>query len=195
MTGIWFCSDLHVGGHKLVAGLRGFGENTDAHDAELARRWDAVVRPDDQVWVLGDVIGRRGHEEAGLAWIAARPGVKHLIAGNHDDVHPLHSGAYKALPQWLTVFATVQQSAVRKFAGQRVLLSHFPYAGEGGDHTEVIRYPEWRFPDVGRWLLHGHTHSSVKQRGRELHVGVDAHGLAPVPLKWVEERITAGADE
>lgn len=185
MTGIWFTSDLHIG-HHLVAGLRGFMGDIDAHDAHLAENWDRTVRPDDQVWVLGDLTGRRGDEQRGLDWIKARPGIKHLIAGNHDACHPLHSKSHKALPMYLEAFSTVQQSAIRKIQGQRVLLSHFPYTA---DHTDEMRHPQWRFRDLGRWLLHGHTHSSVQQRGRELHVGLDAHNLTPVDLSWVEQRI------
>ncbi|MEV4127052.1 metallophosphoesterase [Nocardia sp. NPDC049707] len=187
MTGIWLTSDIHVA-HAKVSELRGFS-STDEHDAELARCWDAVVRPVDQVWLLGDVTGRRGDEARGLEWVAARPGIKHLIAGNHDPCHGMHTEAHKVLPRYLEVFASVQQSAVRKIAGERVLLSHFPYSA---DHTTEARYPEWRFPDTGRWLVHGHTHSTVAQRGRELHVGLDAHDLKPVSLHWIEERITKG---
>ncbi|WP_306365383.1 metallophosphoesterase family protein [Nocardia sp. CC227C] len=192
MTGIWFTSDLHVGGHTKVAEIRGF-TSTDEHDTELARCWDAVIRPHDQVWVLGDVTGRRGTEPAGLEWIANRPDTKHLIAGNHDPVHGMHTSAHKAMRAYLDVFATVMQTATRKIGGARVLLSHFPYANDpDGDHTEVLRHNEWRPNDVGGWLLHGHTHSPIRQRGRQLHVGVDAHDLAPVALAWVEERIAAG---
>jgi len=187
MTGIWHTSDLHLR-HRKVAELRGF-QSVDEHDALLAERWDRMVRPQDEVWVHGDVTGRRGDETYALAWIAARPGIKHLIAGNHDPCHGMHLGAHKVLPVYLEVFASVQQTAVRKIAGQRVLLSHFPYADEHGDHTETLRYPEYRLPDTGRWLLHGHTHSSVARRGRQLHVGVDAHDMRPVPLKWIEEQI------
>lgn len=189
MTAIWFTSDLHIG-HPMVSGLRGFSD-TAIHDAYLADIWDATVRSVDQVWVLGDLVGRRGDEQRGLEWVAARPGIKHLIAGNHDACHPLHSQAHKAQRLYLEVFESVQQSATRKILGQRVLLSHFPYLA---DHTAEARYLEWRFPDTGRWLLHGHTHSSAQQRGRELHVGVDAHGLAPVSLHWVEERISADTE-
>ena len=188
MSAIWFTSDLHVG-HRMVAGLRGFGDDTDAHDAALAANWDTVIQPDDQVWVLGDLTGRRGDEQRGLDWIMERPGIKHLISGNHDASHPLHSRAHKAQQDYLSVFASVQSAGVRKISGQRVLLSHFPYGSAGGDHTETIRYPEWRFPDLGGWLIHGHTHSSIQQRGRQLHVGVDAHQLAPVSLHWIEQRI------
>ncbi|MBF6353308.1 metallophosphoesterase [Nocardia higoensis] len=193
MGEIWFTSDLHVG-HRLCARLRGFGEDTEAHDRALAQRWDAVVRPDDQVWVLGDIsIGSGAAERRALAWIAHRPGVKHLVAGNHDPCHPLHSRSHLAQRRFLGVFESVQSAATRKIAGDRVTLSHFPYRDDpDGDHSAELRHNEWRPVDTGGWLLHGHTHSDVQQRGRQLHVGVDAHGLAPVALGWIEERI-AGA--
>lgn len=195
MTAIWFLSDLHVGGHKKVSEIRGFDDPAE-HDAVLAANWDRVVRPQDQVWILGDVIGRRGDEQRGLDWIAARPGIKHLIAGNHDPVHGLHIQAHKVLPQWLEVFATVQQCAVRKIAGHRVILNHFPLRDDpDGDHTAVLRHNEWRMPDTGGWHVHGHTHSNIQQRGRQLHVGLDAHELAPVSLHWIEERIMKGLGE
>ncbi|WP_280420043.1 metallophosphoesterase [Nocardia carnea] len=187
MTGIWFTSDLHIG-HIKVAELRGF--NTDIHDQVLADRWDRTVGPKDQVWVLGDIsAGGDRAETAALEWVAARPGIKHLIAGNHDGCHPLHRLSHRWQPIYLDVFASVQQSAVRRIAGERVLLSHFPYPGPGDDHTDETRYPDYRFIDTGRWLLHGHTHHWKAQRGRQLHVGVDAHRLTPVPLRWVEDRI------
>lgn len=191
MSGIWFTADLHLG-HKLVAGLRGFGEDTDAHDDTLAQRWDYLVRPQDQIWVLGDLcIGRGRSHTASLEWIAARPGIKHLIFGNHDSGHPMHSEAHKVQGQYLEVFASAQIAGVRKIGKQKVMMSHFPFAA---DHTEVARYPEWRPQKTGQWLMHGHTHSgvAVKPNSREIHVGLDAHALAPVPLKWVETVIRNG---
>lgn len=187
MTAIWFTSDLHIG-HIKVAELRGF-TSTAEHDAVLAANWDRTVAPSDQIWVLGDVSGNRGSEPAALEWISQRPGTKHLIAGNHDACHPLHREAHKAQRDYLRVFASVQQSAVRRIDGLRVLLCHFPYAGPDGDHTTVLRYPEYRFPDTGRPLLHGHTHSEIAVRGHQLHVGVDAHHLTPVSLHWVETQL------
>lgn len=192
MSGIWFTADLHLG-HTLLAGLRGFGEDTAAHDAEIARRWDFLVKPQDQVWVLGDLcIGRGRSHHAALDWIGERPGIKHLIFGNHDSGHPMHREAHKVQAEYFRVFASAQQSGMRKIAGQRVILSHFPYAT---DHTETARYPEWRVPNHGQWLLHGHTHSAEKRTSSvEIHVGLDAHGLSPVPIKWVEHVIARAED-
>lgn len=187
MTQLWFTADLHIG-HGNIAVARGF-ESAEEHDAELARRWDSAVRPRDEVWVLGDISmnGKRNVERA-LQWISERPGTKHLVAGNHDSCHPMHSRAHKWQRIYLEVFETVQQSAVRKVHGHRVKLSHFPFRG-GGDHTAVQRYPEWRFPDDGGYLLHGHTHSREVMNGNQIHIGVDAHEFKPVSLNDIEDII------
>lgn len=187
---IWYTSDLHIG-HRLVAGLRGFGDDTAAHDAELARRWDFLVQPGDIVKVLGDLcVGRGRPQDAALEWIAQRPGIKDLVLGNHDAGHPMHSEAHRAQAGYLDVFRSAQQTAVHKIAGHRVWMSHFPFAA---DHVADPRYVEWRPPNIGQWLIHGHTHSSVKVVGRQIHVGLDAHGLAPVPRRWVEGVIRSEA--
>lgn len=193
MSHIWFTADLHLS-HRMVSQLRGFDDPT-AHDAALAENWDAVVRSDDQVWVLGDIsVGGKANEMRALEWIARRPGTKHLVAGNHDSCHPYRSEAYKWQRIYLSAFASVQQSAVRKIERNRVLLSHFPFQGTpDGDHTPENRFEEWRLPRIGenadRWLLHGHTHSPERIRGLQIHVGLDAHNLAPVPLEWVQRVI------
>lgn len=204
MSEIFFTSDLHIG-HKLVSGLRGFNNydprpqefglpvlevpDTDAHDHTLAHNWDAVVKPEDTVYVLGD-ISINGGQHA-LDWIAARPGTKHLISGNHDPVHPAHwRTATKTIPLWSQYFETIQPFIRRKLMGQTVLLSHFPYVeyGDGPDRGES-RYDQYRLPDLGELLLHGHTHGTEKDHGRSLHVGLDAWDLQLVPqsevLSWV----------
>lgn len=191
MSQIWLTADLHLG-HANIARLRGF-DDVDEHDEVLAANWDRVIKEIDQVWVLGDV-SMSGTRTVGnaLYWIADRPGIKHLIAGNHDSCHPMHHEAHKWQRVYLEVFKSVQQSAVRKVDGNKLLLSHFPYAN-GGDHTIEERYTQWRFQDAGLWLIHGHTHSSAKVRCRQIHVGVDAHDLAPVSANWVDGIVREGA--
>ncbi|MFC9995780.1 hypothetical protein [Nocardia sp. NPDC127526] len=190
MSKHWYTSDLHIG-HRRVAELRGF-DSTDAHDRELAFNWDWMIGPTDIVWVLGDIsVGGKANEDNAIEWISKRPGTKHLIAGNHDNCHPMRSKAHAWQRRYLKAFDSVQQTAVRKIAGQRVTLSHFPFHGDpDGDHTPENRFEEWRVHDHGGWHLHGHTHSGNPARGRQIHVGVDAHLLEPVPHSWVERVIT-----
>lgn len=43
-----------------------------------------------------------------------------------------------------------------------------------GDHADrEDRYVEWRLPDTGNWLIHGHVHDEWFTNGRQINVGVD----------------------
>lgn len=176
---MWLTADLHLG-HQFVSKLRGFADVAE-HDSAIINNWEKVIRKDDQTWVLGDVALTR-HDEA-LAIIAGLPGVKHLVAGNHDPCHPMHRESHKHQRKYLEVFDSVQVFARRKILGKTLLLSHFPYSSDRGFEA---RYPQYRLPDFGEWLVHGHTHLPEVWTGpREIHVGVDAWGLKPVSLDTV----------
>lgn len=184
MPDTWLTSDTHLG-HEKVARIRGFA-TCDEHDRFIARAWDRRVSPDDTVWVLGD-IALNGWRDR-LSWFATRPGVKHLVLGNHDRAHPLNRNAQAHLRTYLEVFESVQLAARVRHQGRSLLLSHFPYDGEGETRTgSTDRATQWRLPDEGELLLHGHVHDGVRQRPSNagtpmIHVGLDAWGLAPVRL-------------
>jgi calcineurin-like phosphoesterase family protein len=70
------------------------------------------------------------------------------------------------------------------------LLSHFPYFGDGeGSRDTPERYSQYRLPDMGEWLIHGHVHDPIRLRGKSIHVGVDAWNLAPVHLDEIVKLI------
>lgn len=159
---------------------------------------EELVDTKDQVWVLGDLsLKGRDVVDNALAWISARPGSKHLIAGNHDAVFPGHRDSHKHLPRYLEVFDSVQQTGrrkvPRKIQGEPyhdVLLSHFPYQ-EFTEHAPD-RFTQWWLPDHGRPILHGHVHTPVKlthtDRGTpQVHCGLDAWNLSPVALEQIAE--------
>lgn len=175
---VWFTSDLHFG-HRLVAGHRGFGEDIDAHDAALIANWEKVVGAEDIVWVLGDLAV--SNPTTALDIIKSLPGRKHLIAGNHDPIHPMHRRRGRWVLKFHEAFESVQPFAREKWDGKEFLMSHFPYTRDRGEP----RYLQYRLPDMGMWLLHGHTHLPDKVEGHEIHVGVDAWDLKPVSLDQV----------
>lgn len=177
-------SDLHLG-HPLMAELRGFS-SVDAHDAAVKANWFEVVKPTAHVHILGDVAMGRG--KPGLAELASWPGVKHLYLGNHDRAHPSNRQSHNYFRELVDKFESIQLAGeLRSSKGTRVLLSHFPYAG---DHTDTDRFDQWRLRDLGVPLAHGHTHSnsrlSVSSRGTvQVHVGMDAWNLRPIPIAIV----------
>lgn len=228
MTQTFFTSDLHFS-HKLVAEKRGFrklgnpnpdgSENvigdTIKHDNAIITRWNEVVRPEDTVWVLGDV--GMGHIERFADSLTKLNGRLHLITGNHDDPWPGNRDSFKFQRAWLEYFESVQAFARRRVNGRVVLLSHFPYEG---DHTTDPRAGQFRLRDEGEVLLHGHMHTADKITpmidtecffcgavlndgpclhndsvvSRQIHVGLDAWDLRPVPMQDIQELI-AGLPE
>lgn len=187
----FYTSDLHIG-HRWVAGLRGFGDDAGApnhHDVALVDMWTRTVTDKDTVYVLGDV-ALSGFPYA-LALLASLPGKKHLIAGNHDPVHPMHRSAASQFARWADVFASIQPFARRRLNGHEFLMSHFPYEawGEGPARGGELaaRHVQYRLPDRGIPLLHGHTHGTERAHGHELHVGLDAWGFELVPQETVIE--------
>ena len=186
MARVWLWSDVHLG-HRLVAGLRGYADPAE-HDTAIADAWTATVRKDDTVWLLGDLAVNR--PDKALELIGSLPGTKHLIFGNHDTGHPMHRDAHRHQSRYLQVFASVQPFARRALAGHQVLLSHFPFVGDS--HGED-RYAQWRLPDLGSWLVHGHVHDAWKVNGRQINVGFDHWTDGPAEQEQILEIIRAGS--
>lgn len=207
MSGVFFVSDLHLS-HALVQRIRSERGLAIAaeHDDLLAENWDRAIKTGDMVYVLGDLTLESNPTRA-LEWISDRPGRKVFVAGNHDAVHPGHRDAVRNLHKapWLAVFEAVTPFFRIRVLGQPVLLSHFPYPGtsEGTDANGRPfddRYAQYRLPNLGIPLVHGHTHRQEKLsfnrrpgvawQGKgtpQIHVGVDAWQMSPVPLNAIED--------
>lgn len=200
----WYTSDTHIG-HELVARERGFivpgefkehrGEmkpkgDVQAHADFLADMWDSTVRPQDTIFVQGD-ISINGSYEA-LEWHRQRTGRKILIMGNHDPVWPFHRDAYKNFALWSEVFDAMFPFLRRKLGGKYFLMSHFPYAGTGAEgHGVEDRALQYRLPDMGMPLLHGHTHGQERyhisdEGSHQLHIGLDAWDMQLVSQDTIQ---------
>lgn len=189
----FFTSDLHIR-HDLPVRLRGFGlpdgsVDHDAYEAVLAEKWDSRVRKDDIVYILGDLA--MNPNKGAFEWIRARKGRKILISGNHDATAGLHSTASRAQRDWLSmgIFDSIHDLLQIKVGGRRVLLSHYPYAGEGGRDIED-RHVQFRLRDLGQPLLHGHEHKDnvlEEDIPHQFHVGLDSWDLELVHELSIED--------
>ncbi len=190
---VWFTSDLHLG-HANIIGYSGrpFAD-TEAMNGALIDRWNELVNPSDDVWVLGDFA--LGRIEATLPLAGALHGYKRLVSGNHDRCWSGHGARAQ---QWISRyrdagFDEVHQGSVKmQVGGIEVLVCHFPYAGDSQDRD---RYVEARPADEGQWLLHGHVHEKWRQHGRMINVGVDVWDYRPVSADILCQLIAAGPAE
>lgn len=88
---LFFISDTHFGHEGVCNFLRKDGtklrpfETAFEMDETIIKNWNAVVKPNDRVYVLGDVAMKRQH----ISTIDRCNGKKVLVRGNHD-IHKLH---------------------------------------------------------------------------------------------------------
>jgi hypothetical protein len=86
MPQVFFTSDSHVGHRGILSPRmhipRVFASIQD-HDETLVARWNAVVRPEDTVWHLGD-FAYRCSEAYARSIFSRLNGRKYLVRGNHD---------------------------------------------------------------------------------------------------------------
>lgn len=197
---VWFTADQHFGHGRLleISTARGAAFSTVADmNARLIHNWNSVVEPDDTVWVLGDV-DMHG-KEATLALIDQLVGTKILVAGNHDSCWAGVRDGWKNRDTYLAAgFAAVMDFAVTTLPplrsqapATRVLLSHFPYAGDSHDED---RYAQFRLRDEGITLLHGHAHESFRERRTRqgtwgINVGVNWWGYTPVAAEVLAQHV------
>lgn len=162
----------------------------------LVDNWNSVVGPEDTVYVLGDFsLSARAVELITPRLL----GHKKLVPGNHDHVHTYNKKArtpekYQKQVEFYRGWGweVLPEQVELELPGVGVVqLCHMPYSGDSTEHPAdyTDKYARWRPQDTGGWLLHGHTHSPRIIQGKQYHVGVDAHGYAPVSQEQIIQDI------
>lgn len=185
----FFVADLHLA-HPKLAAMRGF-DTVAAHDSAVMASLYRLDPDTDTLWVLGDICaGGVGSMHLALEQLATLRVPLHLVTGNHDPIHPMYRGGQKRFADYALVFASVQQMARTKIGGTSVLLSHFPYHGVP-DRYSRKQFDQYQLPDLGGWLIHGHTHSDQRRSGeRSICVGLEAWDLRPASADELAEEIS-----
>jgi calcineurin-like phosphoesterase family protein len=162
----WFISDLHLGHEKLL-GLapdsRPF-KTIEEHDEAIISNWNAVVKPQDRVWVLGDVsCGTRERKSEVVRMLKRCAGTKRLVLGNHD-------GSDYAL--WTDVFEAVH--GVYADGTRQWVFSHVPV------HPDCLGH---RF----QANIHGHLHTQRINDPRYINVSCEQVGFTPINRETVKK--------
>lgn len=125
---------------------------------------NALVKPEDHWWNLGDVTMLRGgkqQQELMISEVVKFNGHKRLVLGNHDQ---LPMTAYTA-------------AGFDKIKGSHridnLLFSHFPL------HPSTIA--------KGCVNVHGHIHTNPAPAGPYINISVEAINYSPVSLEWLQD--------
>lgn len=165
---IYFTSDWHLF-HENIIDLcsRPFNKLKHMHNT-LIRNHNSVVKPDDHVYIIGDMYwGRNPHNLINI--LDKFNGKKHLVLGNHDLLVPFD---YEEV-------GIVQVSTWLYLQNSNLILVHDP--------AKSIVYE-----DKDTKYLCGHIHTLFKRCKNVLNVGVDVWDFYPVSLKQVKKEFENG---
>lgn len=164
---IYYTADLHFHyAPVLTTALRPFSCVEEMNEALIAN-WNQVVRPEDTVYVVGDLASSGA--PIPRAELARLLGHKHLIRGNHDT-------GWENAVELFDFFETVNDYLELDDGDTHIILCHCP-----------ILYTR-----RGR-MIHGHLHNCraelyeiLKHLPHVLNAGVDVTDYRPVTLAQLE---------
>jgi calcineurin-like phosphoesterase family protein len=179
---IWFTSDHHFDHANFLTFKRADGtairpfSSVEEMNEVMIERWNAVVRPEDHVYHLGDVTMARGsyagpQSQRCIRLVQRLRGHKRLVLGNHDHL-PIRTyveaGFQKIRGCW------------KGFAG--MTLTHIPIHPDGLSA---------RFPVN----VHGHIHERLVLLApphpdpRYINLCVEQTAYYPITLEEIQQRI------
>lgn len=165
---IYFIADLHIG-HQNVLRLnnRPFRNLDEMHECIISN-WNSKVKPDDEVYILGDVAYRCNIDI--VKFLNHLNGTKYLIVGNHDRRNLKN-------PDFRKCFKEICDMKTISVDGNSVVLCHYPLG-------------EWDGYYRGAYHIHGHIHNNtsikvynyLRDEDRALNAGVDIISYTPATL-------------
>jgi len=154
-------SDWHIGEDRFEIMDRPYATVQEHIDA-LVQNHNAVVTPDDLVYVAGDVLYQKANPDF-LEQIERFNGYKILIRGNHDR------------PFTDEQFAKYFESIIPEGDGIELDCGEIP--------CYINHYPSLGRND--RFNLVGHIHAAWKFQLNSFNIGVDVHHFRPVDLSRI----------
>lgn len=179
MANIWFSSDWHRGHKNIVRGetewqdlsqCRDFATLKD-HDRRIIDNVNAHVKQEDILYFMGD--WSMGGDE--MVWKTRREincDTIHFVGGNHD--HFIRRNKILTTDRGLVnarnLFTSYQEILEKEIRNQCIVMCHYAFR-------------TWHKASRGSWMLHGHSHGSLREYGREgspdlykqIDVGIDTH--------------------
>lgn len=166
MGKIFFTSDLHLcHDREFLYKPRGF-ENIEQMNIFIEENWNRVVMPEDQVWILGDIMLNDNNK--GIEIFKSLNGDKRIIIGNHD------TGSRLDLYRDKLKISHISYATLIRYKRYSFYLSHYPTI------TSSLEKDNLKKCVIN---LYGHTHQKnnfFQDMPFMYHVGMDSHNCIPI---------------
>ena len=181
---IWFTSDTHLGHENIIRLCNRPFASAQEMDAAIIGNINAVVQPEDTLYILGDFAHRCGRDE--IAAYRDRIACRNvrLVLGNHDSCPDVFGKVEPYVELRPKQYADVLMKGMPRKDLPMLVLMHYPIVEWNGFYHNSIH-------------LHGHIHADhlYNVRCRDAHlrrydVGVDANDFKPVSfdeiMRWFD---------
>lgn len=161
---IWFTADTHFGHESIIRYCERPYKTVEEMDLALIDNWNKRVKEEDDVYVLGDFTLKKKISD--VTWYINRlNGMKLFIPGCHD--------------RWI--------DRVSYRLNDVEILDPLFILHTGGYECPVITLCHyamrtWPVSHYNSWQLYGHSHGRLEGVGKQMDVGVDACGYAPISI-------------
>jgi calcineurin-like phosphoesterase family protein len=155
----WFTADLHFNHTNVIKyANRPFRNAAGEPDVQmmneaLIERCNALVKPEDVLYILGDLA--LGPHPESISLVKRLNGKKHWVFGNHDK-------SLRKNPAMLALFESAQDFTEIKItipkSSQSITLCHYAMK-------------VWNKSHYGAWQLYGHSHGSTCRTTRTRSTG------------------------
>lgn len=167
MKSSYFTSDHHFYHYNIIKYTQRPFSSTEEMNEAMFQNWNAVIKPDDYVYHLGDFAFCDVYKACDL--LDRLNGIKFLIEGNHDR-KLLKEKRFRDKFGWIDKMAGVEVN------GQYIILCHY-----------AMRV--WDKSHHGSWQLFGHSHAKLPDLPDSLSmdVGVDTNDFKPYSFDDIKQ--------
>jgi len=163
---IFFTADLHFGHANIIKHCSRPFLSVEEMDAVLIENWNAIVKPTDTVYIVGDMFFRNA--VSADDYLQRLNGKKHLLLGNHDK-------------DWIKKadmarhFGSVERMIEFSDGAHKITLCHYPLM-------------TWNSVAKGAYMIRGHIHNNtdadyftlIRNMPNLLNAGVEINNYRPV---------------
>jgi calcineurin-like phosphoesterase family protein len=182
----FFTSDTHFGHANIIKYCKRPFASVEEMDNTLIHNWNAVVRPEDTVYHLGDFAVGGG---PAAPYLRRLNGTIYFCLGNHDK-------RLRFIKAYLDIELELQDHFAGSYLNDDKVKFGIPYLREVTvEKQEIVlchyAMKVWNGSHKGSWQLYGHSHGTLPDDPNSLScdVGVDCWNYFPVSMEQLQDKM------